>query len=73
MKTVLLLISSRCKIFEAGLKNFTKKKLENIMDENGPKMDENEVETDVDNEINSQSKFLLGRFLAMKTRSFKHF
>ena len=43
------------------------------MDENGPQMDENEVETDVDSEINSQSKFLLGRFLAMKTSSFKHF
>ena len=43
------------------------------MDENGPKMDENEVESDVDSEINSQSKFILGGFLAMKTSSFKHF
>ena len=73
MKTVLLLISSRCKIFEARLKNFTRKKLKNIMDENGPKMAENEVESDVDSEINSQSKFILGGFLAMKTSSFKHF
>ena len=44
------------KFFEGELQNFRKKKLEEIS--NVPKMDENEVDTEVDIEVNSQSKLL---------------
>ena len=71
MKTVFLFISSRCKIFEVGLHNFRNKKLEEIS--HVPNMDENEVDSNVDIEVNSKSKLLKGRFLAMKTTSFKHY
>ena len=59
------------KFFEGGLQNFRNKTLEEIS--YVPKMEDNEVDTEVDIEVNNKSKLLAGHFLAMKTTSFKHY